>query len=101
MTQDRVELVTTQNVEAIASPGQGVAPPEVAAELEAAPVALESVEETVVHETRTYTVYEPAYAPRSKWDFTEGQRIIIGVLLWLNILIATLAWLVLTGRFNP
>lgn len=36
-------------------------------------------------------------APRGKWQFTDAQRIIIAVLLWLNIIILTLAVLLVTG----
>ena len=36
-------------------------------------------------------------APRGKWEFTDAQRIIIAVLLWLNIIILTLAVLLVTG----
>ena len=36
-------------------------------------------------------------APRGKWEFTNAQRIIIAVLLWLNIIILTLAVLLVTG----
>jgi hypothetical protein len=46
----------------------------------------------------TETVVETSYKPRSKWDFTDAQRIIIAVLLWLNILIVVLIALVLTGQ---
>jgi len=44
------------------------------------------------------TTVETTYRPRGKWEFTDSQRIIIGVLLWLNILILVLVVLVLTGQ---
>lgn len=37
------------------------------------------------------------YAPRGKWDFTEGQRIVLGVLIWLNILVLVAGYMALTG----
>jgi hypothetical protein len=37
------------------------------------------------------------YAPRGKWQFTDAQRIIIAVLLWLNIIILTMAVLAVLG----
>lgn len=37
------------------------------------------------------------YAPRGKWDFTEGQRIVTGVLIWLNILVLIAGYMALTG----
>jgi len=44
------------------------------------------------------TTVETTYRPRGKWEFTDSQRIVIGVLLWLNILILVLVVLVLTGQ---
>ena len=49
----------------------------------------------VTHTEETYEVV--TYRPRGKWDFTDAQRIIIGVLLWLNIIILTMAVLAVTG----
>ena len=40
------------------------------------------------------------YAPRGKWEFTDAQRIIIAILLWLNIIILTLAVLAVLGMLN-
>ena len=40
------------------------------------------------------------YAPRGTWDFTDAQRIIIAILLWLNIIILTLAVLAVLGMLN-
>ena len=40
------------------------------------------------------------YAPRGKWEFTDAQRIIIAVLLWLNIIVLTLAALAVMGLLN-
>jgi hypothetical protein len=36
--------------------------------------------------------------PRGRWDFTEGQRIVIGFLLWLNILVLVVLYLAFTGQ---
>jgi hypothetical protein len=36
--------------------------------------------------------------PRGRWDFTEGQRIVIGFLLWLNILVLVVIYLAFTGQ---
>ena len=51
----------------------------------------------MIEETDEVVVYA---APRGKWDFTDAQRIIIGVLLWLNIIILTLAVLAVMGLLN-
>lgn len=48
----------------------------------------------------TAIVQEPLvtyYAPRGKWDFTDPQRIVLGVLIWLNILVLVAGYLALTG----
>ena len=39
-------------------------------------------------------------APRGKWDFTDAQRIIIAVLLWLNIIILVMAVLAVLGMLS-
>lgn len=39
-------------------------------------------------------------APRSKWDFTDGQRIVIGILIWLNIIVLVIGYLALTGQLS-
>ena len=66
---------------------------------EAAPVYQETVvEETaVVPETGAVPTY---YAPRGRWEFTDAQRIIVAVLLWLNIIIFVLGALLITGRLS-
>jgi len=40
-------------------------------------------------------------APRSRWDFTDAQRIIIGVLLWLNIVVLVIVVLLVLGVLTP
>lgn len=40
------------------------------------------------------------YAPRGKWDFTDAQRIIIAILLWLNIIVVVIAVLAITGMLD-
>jgi hypothetical protein len=67
--------------------------------------ATASVHEEVVAETTTVTVNTApetdgvtTYAPRGAWDFTDGQRIVIGVLLWLNIIVLTVIYLALTDQ---
>ncbi|WP_374686864.1 hypothetical protein [Promineifilum sp.] len=47
---------------------------------------------------RVETTVETTYRPRGKWELTDSQRIIVGVLLWLNILVLVLVVLVLTGQ---
>lgn len=39
-------------------------------------------------------------APRSKWDFTDGQRIVIGILIWLNIIVMVIGYLAITGQLS-
>jgi len=51
----------------------------------------------MIEETDDVIVYT---APRGKWDFTDAQRIIIAVLLWLNIIILVLAVLIVTGLLS-
>ena len=41
------------------------------------------------------------YRPRGKWDFTDAQRIIIAILLWLNIIVLTIVVLAVLGVLNP
>lgn len=46
---------------------------------------------------------QPAtYQPirHSSWDFSELQRIVIAVLLWLNIIMLTTGYLALTGQVS-
>lgn len=35
---------------------------------------------------------------RGPWDFTDTQRIILAVLLWLNLMMLGLGYLAITGR---
>lgn len=56
-------------------------------------------------ETAQTVVNEPTAEPnvtyrraRSPWDFTDGQRIVIGILIWLNIIVGVLLYLTLTGQ---
>jgi hypothetical protein len=62
----------------------------------------EVVEEVTV--ARAYVAPEPAdvtyRAPRGAWDFTDGQRIVIGVLLWLNIIVLVIGYMALTGQLT-
>jgi len=51
------------------------------------------VEDTTIVQEPTVTYY----APRGKWDFTDPQRIILGLLIWLNILVLVAGYLALTG----
>jgi len=51
----------------------------------------------MIEETDEVVVYT---APRGKWEFTDAQRIIIAILLWLNIIILTLAVLAVLGMLN-
>ena len=97
-TQTTEVVEVTRTVEA--APETATAP-EPAIDWDAAPV----YEETVVEETTVVTadmqpdaaVYD---APRGAWDFTDPQRIIVGVLLWLNILVIVMAYLALTGQLT-
>lgn len=48
-----------------------------------------------------YYSSEPAptyYAPRGRWDFTNSQRIILALLIWLNIIMFIVGYLVITGK---
>lgn len=60
----------------------------------------------VVAETSVATSTSPEqdaatyYAPRGKWDFTDSQRIVISVLLWLNIIVFVVGYLAITGQLT-
>lgn len=46
-------------------------------------------------------VAEPAVVypvARGKWDFTDKQRIVLAVLIWLNLMMLGLGYLAITGR---
>lgn len=48
-----------------------------------------------------YYTSEPAptyYAPRGRWDFTNSQRVILALLIWLNIMMLIFGYLVITGQ---
>lgn len=69
--------------------------------------AAENTGATVVEETTVVSsepMVEPEvtayYAPRGKWDFTDGQRIVVGVLLWLNIIVFVVGYLAVTGKLT-
>ncbi|MBP8948335.1 MAG: hypothetical protein KBG73_05795 [Candidatus Promineofilum sp.] len=51
----------------------------------------------MIEQTDEVVVYS---APRGKWDFTDAQRIIIAVLLWLNIIILVMAVLAVLGMLS-
>ena len=55
----------------------------------AGPVVEESVEESIEVETRP--------APRGPWDFTNSQRVILALLLWLNLMVLAIGILIVTG----
>lgn len=66
----------------------------------AAPVYDEMVaEETVVEEWGVADA-APVYQPRGRWDFTEGQQIVIALLLWLNIMVFVLGFMLVSGRLT-
>jgi len=69
-----------------------------AVDWDAAPVYAEH--ETVVATAPIMPVAaEATVVPaRGAWDFTDAQRIILGLLIWLNILVLGLGYLALTGR---
>jgi hypothetical protein len=103
-TTDVVETQTTEVVEVtrtVEATPETPAASEPAVDWDAAPV----YEETVVEETTIVTAdVQPdatVYAaPRGRWDFTDPQRIIIGVLLWLNILVIVMAYLAVSGQLT-
>ena len=47
------------------------------------------VEESIEVETRP--------APRGPWDFTNSQRVILALLLWLNLMVLAIGILIVTG----
>lgn len=69
-----------------------------AVDWDAAPVYAEH--ETVIAASHATAVAAPvAVAPaRGRWDFTDAQRIILALLIWLNILVLLVGYLALTGQ---
>ena len=51
--------------------------------------------ETVPADSYEMTTYP---APRGAWDFTNPQRIAIAILLWLNIVVLVVGYLILSGQ---
>ncbi len=51
----------------------------------------------VVEETAPVVDYP---APRGAWDFTNRQRVILALLIWLNILMFIVGYLAVTGRLR-
>jgi hypothetical protein len=103
------EVTTTEVTAAEVAATEVAAAEEPAVDWEAAPVYEEPMVETTTETTTvaataattvdtTDVVTDTYYAPRGRWDFTDGQRIIIGVLLWLNILVAFAAYMLITGQ---
>lgn len=84
----------TQTVAAV----EEAAPEESVTDWEAAPAYEETIVETTTVVDTTDAGTTTYFAPRGRWDFTDAQRIIIGVLLWLNILVAVTAYLAITGQ---
>ena len=56
---------------------------------DAAPVAVVETQEEVV------TVYPVARGP---WEFTDSQRIVLALLIWLNLLMLAVGYLAVTGQ---
>lgn len=52
-------------------------------------------EEAAMPVAETTVVYPVA---RGAWDFTDRQRIVLALLLWLNLMMLGLGYLALTGR---
>lgn len=98
--QENEAVVVTQTVETTEATAAAAEP---VVDWNAAP----PVEETVVEQTTVVTTTSAVeseaptyYAPRGRWDFTDSQRIILGILIWLNIIIITLGYLALTGQLT-
>lgn len=62
---------------------------------DAAPVVDPAVDLT--SEPEVVAVYP---APRGPWDFTDTQRIVLAVLIWLNILMFAVGYLTVTGHLS-
>ncbi len=56
---------------------------------DAAPATVVETQEEVV------TVYP---AGRGPWDFTDSQRIVLALLIWLNLLMFAVGYLAVTGQ---
>jgi hypothetical protein len=65
---------------------------------DAAPATGEVVDSTVVA-TAAPPVQTYA-APRGPWDFTNSQRIILALLIWLNLLMLAVGYLAITGQIR-
>ena len=71
-----------------------------AVDWDAAPVYVEH--ETVVATAPVASAVAPAAVvpARGRWDFTDAQRIILGLLIWRNILVLAVGYLALTGQLQ-
>lgn len=85
MTEDTRELIITGTTETGEPAGEFTGEP-------APPAEVDEPADTTMPTTQTYR------APRGAWDFTEGQRIVIGILIWLIIIVLTIAYLAVTGQ---
>ncbi|MFO7664449.1 MAG: hypothetical protein R6X18_17910 [Chloroflexota bacterium] len=86
MTEETRELIITGDPK----------PDEPAGESDWVPVAAD--QDSYVYEISPPTsIY---YAPRGKWDFTDSQLIVIGLLIWLNIIILFVGYLAITGQVS-
>lgn len=39
-------------------------------------------------------------APRGRWDFTDSQRIVLALLIWLNLMMLFIGYMAITGRLR-
>lgn len=38
--------------------------------------------------------------PRGRWDFTNRQRVVLALLIWLNLMMFFITYLAVTGKLN-
>ncbi len=50
----------------------------------------------VIAETEVVTYH----VPRGAWDFTNFQRVILAILIWLNIIVLVIGYLVFSGKLS-
>jgi len=95
MTEETTATTTTSSVQTVTEVETATEASAPAIDWESGPIEREAVyEETVVTEA------QPARVPRGRWDFTNAQRIILALLLWLNIMVLVLGALLITGRLT-
>lgn len=90
VAQDTVAVEATQTV--VTETRTNVTEPVI--DWDAAPT---SDQINAAYESESAVTYRP---PRGRWDFTNPQRVVLALLIWLNIIMFFIAYLAITGKLN-